>query len=124
MKTVAFFAACILSLLSVRTSFACEPSGFGDSVTHTIRNPRTASVCSAILPGLGQVYNHKYWKVPLVYGSGGAAFYSLYYFQSGYKQIMEFINEDDNQVTFSFHGRKIEYKFITNYRDHYHRFGI
>ena len=34
-------------------------------------NPRTAAFRSAILPGLGQIYNKKYWKLPLVYGALG-----------------------------------------------------
>ncbi len=34
-------------------------------------NPRTAAIRSAIMPGLGQIYNKKYWKVSLAYAAVG-----------------------------------------------------
>ena len=37
--------------------------------------PSKAAFYSAVLPGLGQVYNKKYWKVPIVYGAMGLSLY-------------------------------------------------
>ena len=34
-------------------------------------SPTKAGLYSAVLPGLGQVYNKKYWKVPIVWGAIG-----------------------------------------------------
>ncbi|MBS1564197.1 MAG: hypothetical protein JST39_07395 [Bacteroidetes bacterium] len=46
-----------------------------------LHSPRTAAIRSAIVPGLGQIYNRKYWKLPLVWGSlgvtGGIFVYNL-----------------------------------------------
>lgn len=39
-------------------------------------SPRGATLRSAILPGWGQVYNKKLWKIPIVYAAlGGTAYY-------------------------------------------------
>jgi hypothetical protein len=45
--------------------------------------PAKAAFYSAILPGLGQAYNKKYWKIPLVYGSIGVSMY--YYLDSSHR---------------------------------------
>lgn len=43
--------------------------------------PGKAALRSAIIPGLGQIYNKKYWKLPIVYGAlgtcGAIFFYNL-----------------------------------------------
>lgn len=31
-------------------------------------NPKKAAFLSAVLPGMGQVYNKQYWKLPFIYG--------------------------------------------------------
>jgi len=51
------------------------------------KNPKHATLLSTVLPGAGQVYNQKYWKVPVIY----AAFVGLGYIfkinEDGYKQF-------------------------------------
>jgi hypothetical protein len=41
-----------------------------------LRDPKKATLFSAVLPGAGQVYNRKYWKVPILYT--GAAVLGYY----------------------------------------------
>ncbi len=38
-------------------------------------SPAKAAFFSAILPGLGQAYNKKYWKIPIVYAAIGTGVY-------------------------------------------------
>jgi hypothetical protein len=59
-------------------------------------SPRTAALRSAILPGLGQIYNKKYWKLPIVYGAlgvSGAVFnYNLQWYRKtryAYKVLID-----------------------------------
>jgi hypothetical protein len=47
-------------------------------------NPRKALLYAAVLPGLGQVYTKKYWKIPLVYGGMGFIGYNINFFEKAY----------------------------------------
>jgi hypothetical protein len=55
-----------------------------DSVMR-VHSPRVAAIRSAILPGWGQVYNKKYWKLPIIYGAlgttAGIFVYNLNYYK-------------------------------------------
>jgi hypothetical protein len=47
-------------------------------------SPKKATLMSVALPGLGQIYNKKYWKVPIIYGGFAAA---GWYLNDNIKQI-------------------------------------
>ena len=51
-------------------------------------SPKKATIMSACLPGLGQIYNRKWWKVPIIYG-GFAGFGYLAY--SNYTEYKSFL---------------------------------
>lgn len=42
-----------------------------------VYSPKKASIYAALFPGLGQVYNGKYWKLPIVYGGYVGLIYVL-----------------------------------------------
>ena len=49
-------------------------------------DPRKATLYSTFCPGLGQIYNRKYWKLPLVYAAVGIPVYTYFYNRDWYKK--------------------------------------
>lgn len=64
------------------------------------RNPKTAVWLSTILPGAGQVYNGKFWKVPFIYGAGYLTFTQYQKNNSDYKNYYHdhLILDDSNST--------------------------
>jgi hypothetical protein len=57
-----------------------------DTLAKKKHDPTKATLYSAIFPGLGQAYNKKYWKLPLVYAAVGIPAYTFFYNKSWYNK--------------------------------------
>ena len=89
--------------------------------------PSKAAFYSAVLPGLGQAYLGKAWKIPIIYSAIGA---SLYYFDLNNKEMNEYRNAYKRRLNGFFDDRFLELaipitteqlllgmEFHKNYRD-------
>lgn len=80
-------------------------------------SPTTATVLSMLLPGMGQVYNQKLWKVPVIVGGFASLGYVVDFNQRGYKRFGDAYSQHPYD---EFGGRrsKDELKYL---RDAYRR---
>jgi hypothetical protein len=68
-------------------------------------DPRKALFYAAILPGAGQVYNKKYWKIPIVYGGlGGLIVIVKYWNNQQVKFTNQLFNAINNPTAFAYPG--------------------
>jgi len=67
--------------------------------------PNTAALYSAALPGLGQIYNKKYWKLPIIYGGAAVIGYFLSFNHQLYIQYRDGLiaikDQDDRTEPFN-----------------------
>lgn len=82
-------------------------------------DPRKATIRSAIAPGLGQLYNKKYWKAPLVWGAlgvtAGIYFYNVKYYRLLKQAYVYKVNGQDSLVDNEF--RNLSAESIRSYRN-------
>ena len=68
------------------------------------KNPMKAALYSAVLPGLGQIYNRKYWKAPIVWGLIGTGVGITIWYQNKYDEFRgAYIAELNNEPN-KYHG--------------------
>jgi len=83
----------LLYVSSVKCFSQDKPIYLGDSTFENTKgveeitakkffDPSRAALLSAVLPGLGQGYNKKYWKIPIIYGGFAAGVYFAYYYNN------------------------------------------
>jgi hypothetical protein len=94
-------------------------------------SPRKAAIRSAILPGWGQAYNKRYWKIPIIYGAlgtTGAIFvFNLKTYRElrfAYRARVEAsppIRDSSNYNTLREFYRVVDINAIRTFRDEYRR---
>lgn len=62
-------------ILAQEDSLLVDPAITFEEPAYNPLAPARAAFYSAVLPGLGQAYNGKYWKIPIVYSALGIGVY-------------------------------------------------
>ncbi|MCH2083255.1 MAG: DUF5683 domain-containing protein [Saprospiraceae bacterium] len=71
------------------------------------KSPKRAAFLSLALPGTGQVYNGRWWKVPIVYGAIGGMVYLIDYNTGLYNRLQTALTAERNGETHEFTGTTI-----------------
>ena len=96
-------------------------------------DPKRALWLALVLPGAGQIYNHKYWKLPIIYGGFLGCTYALLWNQQMYKDYTQAYLDimDDDPTTASYNnmlpygyditGREEQFKSIFKRKKDFYR---
>ncbi|MFT4061581.1 MAG: DUF5683 domain-containing protein [Edaphocola sp.] len=89
--------------------------------------PKKIALFSAMCPGLGQIKNKDYWKLPIIYAGVGVAVYFLYDNSKGYNKFRRaaaaYQNGDyDSLDDLGIPDTDDRSEYITYYKDYYKRY--
>lgn len=83
-------------------------------------NPKTSALLSLALPGLGQAYNRRWWKLPFVYAAVGGMVYLVDQNQTNYRRLRDALELKRNDEPHEFSGTSIDnVNSLRNLRDSY-----
>jgi hypothetical protein len=92
--------------------------------------PRMATLRSLMFPGLGQIYNRQYWKLPIVYGAFGTTLWIALDQNAKYQTWLVYFRELSatagtpgytDTITFPGNGFKYNLGSVTNIKEAYRR---
>lgn len=115
-------------LVAQRTVKDINPVKVSDTVQPFVtkeHSPKKATIYSMVLPGLGQAYNRKYWKIPVVYAGFGAIGYFISnntkYFRLT-RDAYVFVSTDDGTGTApNDYALKYSKEQLNSMQEYYHR---
>jgi hypothetical protein len=105
---IAFFVLTSLSVAGQDIKLMAPDSLPQDKPMDPLR-PSKAAFYSAILPGLGQAYNKRYWKIPIVYGAIGT---SLWFYRDNNKKYHQYRDAYKKRLA----GMPDEFDYLDNDR--------
>jgi len=83
-------------------------------------SPHKATMYSAVIPGLGQAYNKKYWKIPIIYGAAGTFIYYFNHNNAEYNKYKNAYYDMENGIIDHY---EVYYssKIVKSIKDNYRR---
>ncbi len=97
---------------------------FQKSAGYDALAPSKAAFFSAVLPGLGQAYNHSYWKIPIIYTGLGISIYAYiknnekyHDYRNAYKRRLAGYSDDQFQGKLSDDGLIEAQKQFKKYKE-------
>ena len=100
------FSQEIKSLDSLRTEkdIAADIESIHQNAASIRYSPRKAGWRSVVIPGWGQYYNRKYWKIPIVWGAIGTGIGFIIWNQKQYKRYKNAFEAELNGQPHEFSG--------------------